>query len=314
MTTPARSLSTLLHGIIDYAGLFPPAALDMGRSVESFNRARMGEQAWMLGRFVCPASKLRAFSQAGAPMMPGTFATSGYREMADAGEPWRVSVLVDGSLDEALDTIDQFNAHHEREENGLARADTLEMKVTSAGQIDPAVEKIPEDVFPFFEIPLGADCRGFVAALAGEPVGAKIRTGGLTPDAFPQLQHVAEFIHACAVADVRFKATAGLHHPVRGTFNLTYEPNCPRGVMLGFLNLFLAAAMVRAERVPISKTLEILENQDASKFKFADEFVSFGGSIVETAKVARARESFALSFGSCSFDEPVADLRTLGLL
>jgi hypothetical protein len=311
---PARSLATLLHGIIDYAGLFPPAGLDMARAVEGFNRARIGEHAWMLGRFVCPASRLREFSQAAAPMMPGTFATSGYREMADAGEPWRVSVLVDGMLDEALDLIDQFNAHHEREENGRASADALEMKVTAAAQIDPAIEKIPEDVFPFFEIPLGADCRGFVAALAGEPVGAKIRTGGLTPEAFPQLAHVAEFIQACAIADVRFKATAGLHHPVRGTFNLTYEPNCPRGVMLGFLNLFLAAALVRAERLPIAKSLEILDNQDPAKFKFADEFASFGGSVIETARLARARESFALSFGSCSFDEPVADLRAIGLL
>lgn len=314
MATPARSLSTLLHGIIDYAGLFPPAKLEMGRAVETYNRARMGEQAWMLGRFVCPASRMREFSQAAAAVMPGTFATSGYREMADAGEPWRVSVLVDGTLDEALDVIDRFNEHHGREENGLAVADSLEMKVTGAGQIDPAVEKIPEDVFPFFEIPLGADCRGFVAALSGEPVGAKIRTGGTTPEAFPQLAHVAEFLQACAAADVRFKATAGLHHPVRGTFNLTYEPNCPRGVMLGFLNLFLAAALVRGERAPVGKALEVLENQDPAKFKFADEFASFGGSVVETAKIARVRESFALSFGSCSFDEPVEDLRGLGLL
>ena len=95
--------------------------------------------------------------------------------------------------------------------------------------------------------------RGLIAAMAGTGAHAKIRTGGVTPEAFPQATSVARFIHACAMADVGFKATAGLHHPVRGEFNLTYEPACPRGVMYGFLNVFMAAALAMSARLGVEE-------------------------------------------------------------
>ena len=72
-----RTLRTLMSDLIDYAGLFPPAKLDMGGAVEAFNRARMGENDWMLGRFVCPLSRLAEFEKAAVALLPGTAATSG---------------------------------------------------------------------------------------------------------------------------------------------------------------------------------------------------------------------------------------------
>src|SRR5689334_1162740 len=94
-----QSVRTLMAGLIDYAGLFPPAKLSMQAAAEAYARARMGEHAWVLGRFICPASRLAELSKVAAVMMPGTHATSGYREHADVLEPWRVSVLVDGPLE-----------------------------------------------------------------------------------------------------------------------------------------------------------------------------------------------------------------------
>jgi hypothetical protein len=70
-----QSIRTLMTGLIDYAGLFPPAKLEMQASAESFARARMGEHEWVLGRFICPVSRLREFSKTAAVMMPGTHAT-----------------------------------------------------------------------------------------------------------------------------------------------------------------------------------------------------------------------------------------------
>lgn len=313
-----ESLRTLLAGLIDYAGLFPPAKLPMQPSVETFARARMGLHAWALGRFICPASRLEELSDAAAALMPGTFATSGYREHADILEPWRISVLIDGQLHADLELIAAFNARHEREDRGLAFADALELKVTRPGDIDDAIERIPDDFYPFFEFPAdvvtGGDVRGFVAALAGQGAAAKIRTGGITADAFPPPEAVAAFMLACNAAEVPFKATAGLHHPMRAEYPLTYEPNCPRGTMHGFLNVFLAAAMVREHRVDRQTTLRLLEERDPRAFRFTDDGVRWNDLVLDPMQIAHARETFALSYGSCSFDEPVQDLKTLGLL
>ncbi len=313
-----RSLRTLLTDMVDYAGLYPPASLDMQAAVEAYARARAGEHEWMLGRFVCPANRLEEFSRAAAPLMPGTFATSGYREHADTSEPWPVSVLLDTTSLERLETdlrqLDEFNQHHSREDSGLARADMVEVKVTSASQIDTVIDELPEDVFPFFEFPVSSDCRGFVAALAGNSAGAKIRTGGVVGNAFPTPGEIADFLHACAVVDVPFKATAGLHHPVRGSHPLTYEPASASCVMHGFVNLFVAAALIRSLRPDKDLTLRVLQEEDPESFRFSEELLGWREFLVNVTDVALARESFALSFGSCSFDDPVNDLRRLKLL
>jgi len=312
-----ESLRTFMSGLIDYAGLYPPAKLPMQPASEAFARGLMSEHQWMLGRFICPTSRLREFSKAAAVMMPGTHATSGYREHA-AAEPWRLSVIIDGDLAADLATIAAFNQHHEREDNGRAAADALELKVLRPDQIDAAIDLIPDDYYPFFEFPAevvsGGDCRGFVAALAGHGAAAKIRTGGITPDSFPSTRAIAEFMVACAGAEVPFKATAGLHHPIRAEYPLTYEPGCPRGVMHGFLNVFIAAALVFGDHVDAGRAAAVLEDRNAANFHFTDEGVRWNSLFVEVMQIARAREVFCLSYGSCSFDEPWQDLARLGLL
>ncbi|MFZ4574518.1 MAG: hypothetical protein ACOYN0_08985 [Phycisphaerales bacterium] len=311
MTGTAR---TLLSSLIDYAGLFPPAKLDMGPAVEAYAHARAGEHEWMLGRFVCPCSRLREMSGAAAPLLPGTFARSGYREQSTQGERWRITALIDGDLEECLDTIDRFNEHHSHEENGRAMVDMMEMKATDASEIDAALDVIPEGLFPFFEFPVTTDCRGFIAALAGNSSGAKIRTGGVVGGAFPTVDEVGAFLLACDAADVPFKATAGLHHPCRGNYRLTYEKDSASCTMHGFLNLFLAAAILKSKHCGPDTVREILSIEDPSGFKFSEDVVCCGRHMIEVTDLALVRESFALSFGSCSFDEPVADLRRIGAL
>lgn len=311
MTDTAR---TLLASLVDYAGLFPPAKLDMGPAVEAYAHARAGEFEWMLGRFICPCSRLREFSQAASVLMPGSFARSGYRDHSAQGERWRVSVIIDDDLEKCLDTIDLFNEYHSHEENGRAMVDMLEMKAANVNDIDTSLDVIPEGIFPFFEFPVTTDCRGFVAALAGNSAAAKIRTGGVVGNAFPTVTEVAAFLHACSAADVPFKATAGLHHPCRGPYRLTYEKDSPSCTMHGFLNIFIAAALVRTARCDEAATAEILAVEDPRAFKFSQDVVACGSHMVEVTDLALVRESFALSFGSCSFDEPVEDLRKLNVL
>ncbi len=309
-----RTIETLLTDLIDYAGLFPPAKLDMAKSVEAYNRAKVSEHEWALGRFVCPASRLAEFTKAASPLLPGTFATSGYREQARGSEPWRLSVLIDGELGHDLDVIEAFNQHHDAEEHGQAVVDSVEMKVADVNEIDEALDEIPEDLFPYFEFPVNEDCRGFVAALAGNQAAAKIRTGGVSSGAFPTPIEVAQFLCACAASDVPFKATAGLHHPVRGRFRLTYERDSAACTMHGFINVFLCAALVRVKGLDVERAEAVLQEEDPAAFKFSNELVSWRGHGLGLMELAKLRETFALSFGSCSFDEPLSDLRSIGWL
>lgn len=309
------TVQTLLTGLIDYAGLFPPAKCDMATAVGNFARDLAGPHAFALNQFICTASRLEELTEHGRVLMPGTFATSGYREMAYTAEPWRISVVCDLPLEECLDAVDAFNARHAEEDEGLARADAIELKAKSAMHIDESIEAIPEDVRAVFEIPLDTDFRGLVAAIAGNPgIGAKVRCGGVEASMIPPTDRVAAFIAACSAADVPFKATAGLHHPVRSGQRLTYEPDPPRAVMHGFLNVFVAAALARSLRLKTEEIREVLDETDPSAFVFGAEQVGWRDRTIEHARFARCRESFCLGYGSCSFSEPIEELQELGLL
>ena len=308
-----------MTGLIDYAGLFPPSKLPMNEAVENYAKYLRSEHESFLSRFICTASRLEELSQSAAMMMPGTHATSGYRENADMQDPWQISAVIVGDLSENLDAIYAFNEKHDKEENGLAMVDVIEMRITSPGDVDEAMEILPAMIAPAFEIPKDAifdgDPRGFVAALAGNQAIAKIRCGGVTPDLFPSSRDIAKFLHACNAADVPFKATAGLHHPLRSEHALTYEPDAPTGMMHGYINVFLAGAFVRSIKgFDLDTTISVLDESDPKAFVFSDESVAWGDVSIPVAKLAQVRESFAMSYGSCSFTEPIDDLKSLGLL
>lgn len=111
-----------------------------------------------------------------------------------------------------------------------------------------------------------------------------------------------------------FKATAGLHHPVRAEFPLTYDAPEPRGVMHGFLNVFMGAALVRTRRIDEETTVRVLDETDAEAFTFGEDSWAWRDLSVDLIGLSRVREAFALSYGSCSFEEPVGDLERLGLV
>lgn len=240
-----RSLRALLDHLIDYAGLFPPAALTMQDAVRNYARYRDGEHAWALGKFVVP--------QARVPEVPKEFP---------------LSVL----------GVDEVKATTEEE----------------LAAFPPGVYVEIADV-------------ALLDGIAHRGLRAKIRTGGITPDAFPAVANVAEFIRACKAKGVAFKATAGLHHPLRCVKPLTYEPNAPLGTMHGFLNVFLAAALPDQANAVLAET-------DPEAFAFDDDGAWWRGHRVSTEEIIAMRRDFATSFGSCSFEEPIADLRALGWL
>jgi hypothetical protein len=142
---------------------------------------------------------------------------------------------------------------------------------------------------------------------------AKVRTGGLTPDAIPSSAQLAAFLCEAANRRLPFKATAGLHHPIRAVRALTYAPDSPRAAMHGFLNVF-AAATFAWHGMDQGHVEELLEETDGRALEFGGDDLYWNEHRITTAQIVEARRAFAHSFGSCSFEEPVTELRELELL
>jgi len=142
---------------------------------------------------------------------------------------------------------------------------------------------------------------------------AKIRMGGPTPEAIPATERVARMLAEMAARRLPFKATAGLHHPVRSLQPLTYEAESPRALVHGFFNVF-TAAIFAWRGMDASGLIEILEEKDPGAFVFGEEQMRWRGRLLSVSEIRAARLQFAHSFGSCSFEEPVSELRQLGFL
>jgi hypothetical protein len=297
VTTP--SARALLEGLVDYAGLFSPAALSMDDAVAEHARWRRSPQSWMLGRFVLPAARLRDFARAADAHLPEP----------GAGEPWRLSALLGADVHGDSSLVTSFNRSHA----GRAVVDAVELKAASPEDADASLEALPSGLTAFVEVPLGGDLGALLYTLRRGGARAKARTGGVVPDAIPDPADLARFIAACVAASVPWKATAGLHHLIRAERALTYEPGGPRAVMHGFLNVFAAAAFAGGG-APFADLEAVLREEDAAAFHLDDDGLSWRHLLVSTDELARSRRDFASSFGSCSFAEPVADLRSLGVL
>jgi hypothetical protein len=289
----------LLSGLVDYAGLFPPAALAMDAAALEYARWRRSPEAFMLGRFVAPAARLGELGRSAEALLP----------KPGAGEPWRVSALLgtNASADEAL--VQSFNASCA----GRAAVDSVELKAATPSEAEASLAALPAGLTAYVEIAPDDTLAAMLAALRRRGARAKIRTGGVVPSAIPEPRDVARFITACAEAGVPFKATAGLHHAVRAEHALTYEAASPRAVVHGFLNVFAAATFARAGTDP-SQLEAVLRETQPSAFRFDASSLSWRELRATSETLEATRRDFASSFGSCSFAEPVADLRALGVL
>lgn len=289
------SLRTLLTEIIDYAGLFPPSQVSMAVAVQNYAAYRESEHAWMLGRFIVPVRNLDKFNKE---------AEKFFKE----SHPWRISAIVGEDVANDLKKVVRFNKKNE----GLAVIDTVEIKPSSTEEIYQITKILPEQLIAYFEVPQTEVLTEFMTTLAITRNRAKIRTGGTTPDAFPSTDAIIKFMRICIAANVPFKATAGLHHPLRTNKPLTYEENAPRGMMHGFLNLFLSAAYLR-QNLNNSFVHQLMNENEADDLRFEDERIDWKEHSVDVHVVNLLRQKNAMSFGSCSFIEPIEDLEALDL-
>jgi hypothetical protein len=285
--------ATLLSGLVDYAGLFPPAGLSMADAVAAYAADLAGRDAWMLGRFVCPAARLEEFATAAAP------------HWATSETPWRVSALAPDPLAD-FPKIRAFNAAHGEH----ARVDAVEGKASTTADVDRFAAQI-DALEGFVEVPLDPDPAALLADCARFGLKAKARLGGIVADAIPRAELVARFLVRCRDVGLPFKATAGLHHPVRGIFPLTYEPGATRATMHGFLNLLFATYVV-LRGGDEAEACAVLEERDPTAFGTEHDGVHWRDVAIPLPQIARLRETM-IGIGSCSFREPVTDLAALGL-
>src|SRR5215831_1624006 len=302
-----HSLRDLLSGLIDYAGLFPPAALDMSAAAREYAEYRESEYRWALGRFVIPVARLDEFEKAAEGVLP-----DGGREGNDF---WRLSALGGADLSSDLNRITEFNQKHATPDSpaGAAIIDTIEIKAARPADIENAMRLMPAKLAPYFEIPISDDPTELIKSLAETEARAKVRTGGVTADAFPTSFNLARFIKICAEEDVPFKATAGLHHPLRSVNRLTYKPDSPSAMMHGFLNVFLAAAFAQSG-MDVDQLVELLEEKSPEAFQFDSGGVTWRDEMIVRGQLRNSRNLLAIAFGSCSFEEPIDDLKKIGLL
>lgn len=287
------SMRALLAGAIDYAGLFPPASLDLPTVVANYCAYRAGPHSWSLGRLVVPAPRLAEL---------GEIARSSW---AAGGAPWRISALVGADAPADAARIAAFNVAYFPH----ACVDSVESKAATVEQV-----RALAGIFPaadhYVELPLATDLPPLVAAVKAIGARGKVRTGGVTPEAIPASRDVARFLRACADADLPFKATAGLHHPMRGEYRLTYDASAARGTMFGYLNIFLAAVQARAG-ASVEQLVLTLDGRNRAMLGIHDEEIRWEGGRASVEALTTMRHDFAVAFGSCSFREPLDDLGTL---
>ena len=293
------ALSALLEGLIDYAGLYPPASLPMEEAARNYAAYRSGPRAAWLGRFVLPAGRLDAFMAAvqGLDARPC---------------PWRLSALLGEAPEADLERVIAWNRAAHASASPLAVIDAIEMKAAAPEEIEKFEALTPAGVAAFFEIPL-REPGPFLAALAEGNGRAKLRTGGTTPEAIPVSADIARFLAACAAARAPFKATAGLHHPFRSMRPLTYAADAPQAMMHGFVNVFLAAAFA-FQGMDVVTLTALLNEESPHAFAFGEGKAGWRGHSLHVERLREARRDFALAFGSCSFEEPRQDLEAAGWL
>lgn len=250
----------LLGGIIDYAGLFPPARLDLPAAVANYDFYSRGEHAWILARFVLPSNMLGA-----------------------GGLPSRITLThADGPLPELPPEVESVET---------------KSAISPAGRVT------------FYELDWRTDFATAMDALPkSEFTGVKLRTGGLTPDSIPPAPVVARFLAAAAERGLPIKFTAGLHSPFPA------EDVQVGARVHGFLNVFAAAFAAYQSKAALSDLQRILTDYGPAQFRCTATHFEAGTWRFKTEDVRRLRAGQVISFGSCSFLEPIEHLQRHGIL
>ncbi len=293
MTLVVDARVAFLDGLLDYAGLFPPASLDLPAAMTAYLAHLEDPAARLLRRFIIPARRLAELT----PWLP----------QFDVARPLGLAVLAQPADAEA---VREFCAGRpavvvESVEARLpsASADLIETLACAFPGAEISVEAEAADGD---EVPDTAAIRA-LGRLAPR-VGYKLRCGGVSPALIPSVARVARVAASCRDARVSLKLTAGLHHPVRGMGRTGDAP------MHGFLNVVGAVLLAWSRGLDVAELERVVAETDPGAFRLDAEAFGWRGHAVAAVEVAHLRRVAVTGLGTCSFTEPRDDLRSLGLL
>jgi hypothetical protein len=282
----------------------------MQAAVRNYAAYRLGANAWALGRFVVPAARLPELEACTARLADDSWPRA----------PLRVSAVLGANPEADLDVTTQFTDRQRRPETqARLTIDSVEMKVSTPSAVRSLAGSVPAVMQAVFEVPLDTDTAEWLEAVAQSAGVAKARLGGVVADGFPSTCAVAAWLWEAAEADVRLKATAGLHHPLRGEYRTTPEQSSSEVTMHGFLNVLVGALVARRLKGTVDRATgislldDLLRERSAAAFRTQSDRIRWRDTEITADELSRAR-SVIVGFGSCSFEEPLADLAALGLV
>jgi hypothetical protein len=328
ITMEARTLISFMRGIIDYAGMYPPANLNLVDAFRKYCSYLVSQDEWMVSRFVC---SLNSFEE----IFKKDSATLKMVEGFDFGRWISFSILLNQEP-KVKDFLVSFRKDLEKVSRiseaypGKVVADTFEFKLPTElnGKFGThAMKKMLGEINDiltvsglfrsrvFIEPPVDDKFKTVFRKLAessadsnhkGSRAGFKLRTGGVTQESFPSVEQIASALDTCKENRIPFKATAGLHHPVR-------HMNENSGLkMHGFFNVFGAGILHYANSLSENELKSIIMDENGAAFSFTNDMFSWNDIPADKGMVEKARNEFVISFGSCSFDEPREDLNSMG--
>ena len=267
--------------------------------------ARDDDHSWMIARFVCPVSRLGELRDSAGGwdrvpplsvvfdgLQPDSEAAWSEALRAEAAEVF--TAVEAGAPVKALELV---LPSPRPGSNALLAAQTALLQL----RVEKYLELVPgerwRDSLP-----------AAIGAAAAVGTRVKLRCGGATQDAFPPPDLVALVIASCRQAGVVFKATAGLHHPLRHTDPATGFRRH------GFLNLLAATAFAAAHGSSAGTLERVLAQEDPGAFSVGPDAIEAEGLRASTEQIAASRRHLFAGYGSCSWREPVEDLQGLGVI
>ncbi len=279
------AIECLLSDLLDYAGLFPPAALDMHSAVRNYLEYSCGSHARILGRLIVNIDRF-----------PYLWDAAG-----DYVRTLRLSLLAIADTD--------WSEVHRILDNGY-NVEAIEIAPVAAHEIPHIAKEIPEGPDLYFEVPWNRRGPLMLDSIAETGAGVKIRMGGAKFDAFPPLEAVAEMLKELTARHLPFKATAGLHHPIRSRHTASDAPGSPVVTMHGFMNFACGAALVYFGGE--SDDLQhLLGEEDPEAWQIEENAIRWRSQRWNADQLVTLRRESLISIGSCSFEEPVRDLEAL---
>ena len=303
---PTKSLNLFLSKLIDYAGLFPPANLDLIPALNNYRKYIDCEDSWMMSQFIIPLNDLKNISVKDMELFDDSF-------------PLDLSIL-SGNLANDIEKLNSFKNLYPNKvkfsglETRISNLDELLDLLTSTNS---TIKNNNLNLSSFFELPY---CENWLVKMENAintiskfnklnqtNFGFKLRCGGIKADMFPEPSFVSNAILSCIKNEVPMKFTAGLHHPVRH-FNDSVNTK-----MYGFFNIFIGGMLAQKFNLNFNQLVEILTDEDEANFIFNEDEFRWKNYKIKNEEIEQYRSKNFISYGSCSFDEPREDLTNLGI-